>query len=182
MVVLKHNLLEIYQKVERTENPDMIDEIQVQLRRKARLRELIELRCDGSIAQMARDIGIAESYLGRMLYAPGKPHGRSVADKMMLKIEGFYDLPRGWLDLPSETPININSGGRFVAKLEDGPASHSEIRWPFKVAQYQRILQLRKKLGTVLGAKAIAEMDEHLDIILAKWERTAERNERARAS
>ena len=71
-----------------------------QSHRKLRLRELIDAQCDGVISAFAARIDTAESYVSRMLYPVGKAGGKPIADKMMLRIESAFSLPRAWLDMP----------------------------------------------------------------------------------
>lgn len=84
----------------------MIDDSDIQRHRKARLRTLIDEEFDGKIVALANRIGREGSYLGRMLYPPGKPQARPVSDKLVRVIEKACGLQRGWFDLAETGPVH----------------------------------------------------------------------------
>lgn len=67
-------------------------------RRRLRLIELRETKCNGKAADLAKAIGRDASYVSRMLYPEGKAGKKRIADDMMEVIETAFGLPRGWLD------------------------------------------------------------------------------------
>lgn len=71
-------------------------------RRRLRLIELRDSKCDGSAAALARKIDRDPSYVARMLYPEGKTGKKRIADDMMEVIENAFALPRGWLDSEKE--------------------------------------------------------------------------------
>lgn len=81
----------------------------VQAHRKQRLRELMALRCDNTIARLAEKIERAESYVSRMLYPMDKPGAKPIADKMSRVIESAFNLERAWLDMPLGHGLQVQS-------------------------------------------------------------------------
>lgn len=74
-------------------------------RRRLRLVELRDTRCDESAAALARKIERDPSYVARMLYPEGKAGKKRIADDMMEIIEKAFALPHGWMDsIRSEPP------------------------------------------------------------------------------
>ncbi len=66
--------------------------------RRLRLRQLIEDKCDGRSATLAKRIGRDPSYVSRMLYAEGKAGRKRIGDDMVELIETRLEVPRGTLD------------------------------------------------------------------------------------
>lgn len=73
-------------------------------RRRQRLIELRDTRCNQSAADLARKIERDPSYIARMLYAEGKPGKKRIADDMMELIEEAFALQRGWMDSTRNDP------------------------------------------------------------------------------
>lgn len=83
-------------------------------RRRLRLAEIRDTRCNGKAVELARAIGREPSYVSRMLYPEGKAGKKRIADDMMEVIETAFSLPRGWMDQ--------------VAASEMGPAIQTPLR------------------------------------------------------
>lgn len=66
--------------------------------RRKRVAELIERDFNGVIAKFAKKIEREPSYVGRMLYEPGKKGRKNISDKLIDVIETKCKLPAGWLD------------------------------------------------------------------------------------
>lgn len=76
--------------------------------RRQLFEKVINERCGGSIRVAAEMLGIAESYVSRMLYPQGKRNKKNIGDDMMSRIDKIFP---GWI--PDErrivakiTPIN----------------------------------------------------------------------------
>lgn len=66
--------------------------------RRLRVQELIDTWCDGVDAKFADKIDRSPSYVGRMLYEPGKKGRKNISDVLIEVIESKFNLPPGWLD------------------------------------------------------------------------------------
>lgn len=66
--------------------------------RRKRVAELIDRDFNGVIAAFAKKIEREPSYVGRMLYEPGKKGRKNISDKLIDVIETKCRLPSGWLD------------------------------------------------------------------------------------
>lgn len=166
----------------RRENATMADEHAIQVHRKARLRELIAWKCHDLIVDLANAINRSESYIGRMLYEPGKNQWRPVSDKMVRVISAAFDLPPGWFDMPLGSGMDESSTtpspNVLMHHSTEKPVTNTVI-WPFKTSSYKRLQDLRKSLGPRDGAAAIRDIDAHLDVVMTKWEQQAARRARA---
>ena len=93
-------------------------------RRRIRLIELINEKCNGNRSEFARSIGREPSYVVRMLYPEGKKDKKRISDTIMIAIENRYNLPRGWFDADTDT----------------------ELDWPFVISrkQYQSLSAAQK--------------------------------------
>lgn len=68
-------------------------------RRRLRLIELRDSRCNGKGAELARKIGRDPSYVARMTYPEGKAGKKRIAGELIDVIELAFNLPHGWLDM-----------------------------------------------------------------------------------
>lgn len=59
----------------------------------------------GGVARMARDCGIADTYLRRLAYPPHKRGSKGLGEDTIEALESHYQLPRGWFDMPIGTPV-----------------------------------------------------------------------------
>lgn len=91
-------------------------------RRRQRLIELLNTRCDGVAANMARKIGRSPSYVIRMLYPEGKPGKKRIAEDMKDVIETAFGIP-GWLDAQEVTNDNniTLDGTRYKSDISPTP-------------------------------------------------------------
>lgn len=69
--------------------------------RRERLSLLIATQLKGSKAELARKLGISESYVSRMLYPGNRAGGKRIGEEMADKISKAFGLPPGWLDRPN---------------------------------------------------------------------------------
>lgn len=164
-------LLGIYPKVIDEHNPGM----DVQAHRKQRLRELMNLYCNGVIATLAERIDRSESYVSRMFYPMTKSGAKPIADRMSMVIESAFGLERAWLDQPLGHGIpGVQPIGSYVAEVATGGATpHPRITWPFRRVTYQRIQQLKRALGHQTAQEALTDIDKQLEIVVIKWESEA---------
>lgn len=79
-------------------------------RRRLRLKTLMDERCHGKPAELARAIQRDLSYVTRMLYPDGKPGKKRISDNMMEIIEAAFGLPTGWLNQSSANGDAEHSG------------------------------------------------------------------------
>lgn len=72
------------------------------------LKALVEK--SGSIAEVSRKTGTAESYLGQVINrlpsSTGKP--RSLGSKVARRIEHAYNKPSGWMDKEHNQPLDTS--------------------------------------------------------------------------
>ncbi len=97
--------------------------------RRRRLQELINTRCGGIAAALARKIEREPSYVARMLYPEGKAGKKRIADGMIELIEQTFDLPRGWLDGISDqdaTVTAVSPKKRKLLELFDSLSTHEQ--------------------------------------------------------
>jgi transcriptional regulator with XRE-family HTH domain len=145
-------------------------------------QRLLELKNDLHLKQsaMAQAMNVDASYFSRLLYPPGKKGRKNLGLDTMLACREAFHLSADWFDLPLGTALP--SGQRSLeapraTALTDAasvvPISSSSVTWPFKQVTYRRLTALRSALGTKLGAEAIREIDELLDVVVTKWERLA---------
>lgn len=66
--------------------------------RRLRVKELIDSECEGVHAKFADRIERSPSYVGRMLYPPGKKGRKNISDVIIEITEEKFQLPPGWLD------------------------------------------------------------------------------------
>lgn len=154
--------------------------MEIELHRKARLRELLDHSCGGVIAVLAQKIERNDSYVSRMLYPPNKAGAKPVGDKMMRVIEKAFSLPRAWFDMPMHSalpgadPVPSNNSVRLLAP-DPGVEAHRvpRIVWPFRLVNYSRITALQRSMGPKLAQEALDDIDKYLDLAVMKWEREA---------
>lgn len=91
--------------------------------RRHRLRELIDLTCDGNASMAARTAEIDATYIARALWPVGKKGRKTVGERVAHKIEDGFKLPRGWLDSPVGTPV--------PPRAMEAVARYGPQLWPF---------------------------------------------------
>lgn len=155
----------------------------IERHRKARLRELVDHCCDRKIADFAKRIGRADSYVGRMLYPPEKAGSKPIGDKLMRVIEHEFGLARAWFDMPLGTrlpgateiryQVPATFGSPDCLRESDGAVyklQQPEITWPFRNLSYSRIAQLKADMGLDAWQDAMDDIGKYLDIMLMKFE------------
>jgi hypothetical protein len=94
---------------------------------------------------------------------------KAFGERRARSLEQLANMPRGYLDWAEDAPV----------PKQGAPASDAgETAWPFTLISYQRAMNLQSRLGPVLAREAIQDIDEQIDLILAKWERRARRDEK----
>jgi transcriptional regulator with XRE-family HTH domain len=138
-------------------------------------QRLLELK--GGLAlkqsQIANDIGVADSYVSRLFYPPGKKGRKNLGLDNLRRLCAAYKLPADWFDLPLGTRV---PGGAKGASLAEESAAVYAIRrdaWPFTMVTQERIAKLRRALGAKAADDALRDLDESLDLAVTKWERRA---------
>lgn len=107
-------------------------------RRRIRLMELRDTKCNGVAATLAEKISRDQSYVTRMLYPAGKKGKKRIADDMIEVIETAFKLPHGWLDQEPGTPtkkdqitgaktIHEDENIRAVIALMEGTTERTRI-------------------------------------------------------
>ena len=149
-----------------------------------RRRRLIELRdweCEGKVARLAERLSRTDSYVARMLYEDGKAGKKRIGDDMTDIIEGAFGLPPGWMEMPLGTRPEASPLAPPHRAAEPGARDAASatrplhaLRWPFPTVTYQRVMELKRTLGTKRGAEAMRDIDALLDVAVIKWERTAQ--------
>lgn len=86
--------------------------------RKARLRQLINLKFGGVMARLAEAIGRQSSYVARLL-AENSDHSRNIGEKLAREIEEACDLPYRYLDAPFDAEFIPDGTGWAVAAPSD---------------------------------------------------------------
>lgn len=95
-------------------------------RRRQRLIELKNIKCDGVAAELARKIGKKPDYVNRMLSAPGTPGKKRIGEDMVEMIEAALNVP-GWFDknqsttIPQDSRLERFTIDRLAAKGSMGP-------------------------------------------------------------
>lgn len=92
--------------------------------------------------------------------------------------------PSGWI--PSQDLLHEVSAVRNVQFVsspkfdEINPRSiKSQMKWPFKLVSYNRLMDLKRDLGTIQGSEAIDDIDKTIEVVVLKWERQISNNKRA---
>jgi transcriptional regulator with XRE-family HTH domain len=149
-------------------------------------RRLLELKEDRKLSQaeMASAIGVAASYVSRLLYPPGKPGRKNLGLDTMRAIRAAYDLPADWFDLPLGSGLRNGPqqpvGSKHAVNESAEVRQIAPITWPFKQVSYKRLISLQQTLGERRGAEALRDIDEHLDLVVTKWERVCARGKKAK--
>jgi transcriptional regulator with XRE-family HTH domain len=132
-------------------------------------------------AQIAADIGVADSYVSRLLYPPGKKGRKNLGLDNLQRLRVAYKLPHDWFDQPLGSDVPGAGSGLLV---EESKAVYSIRResWPFSLVSQDRVARLRRSLGPKKSAEAMQDLDESLDIAVSKWERRAAQAKRRRRS
>jgi transcriptional regulator with XRE-family HTH domain len=132
-------------------------------------------------AQIAADIGVADSYVSRLLYPPGKKGRKNLGLDNLRRLCAAYSLPADWFDLPLGTRVP----GKGTASLVEESAAVYSLRrdaWPFTLVSQERIAKLRRVLGAKASDEVMRDLDESLDLAVAKWERRAAQQKGRRRS
>lgn len=142
-------------------------------------QRLIELIAHLKVTQadFAMETGIDPTYASRMLYEPGKVARKNVGPEPMAKIMATYGLSAGWFDkkLGAEMPTLSASGEMNQSVREEASrpalATVNQVKWPFQLVSYRRLMTLKKTLGAKVAAQALTDMDKQLEGVVMKWER-----------
>ncbi len=129
--------------------------------------------------------GIDASYVSRLLYPLGKKGRKNLGLTQMSAIRDCYKLPAGWFDLPLGNELPAPSGTVNLRKIEANEATDASnvlpvrnVIWPFKLVSYKRLNNLERLLGKKQHAEAMASIDEHLDVLVTKFEQKSNADKR----
>lgn len=101
--------------------------------RRLKLRCLINSRCGGVNANLAREIGKEPSYINRLLYPAGKKGAKRIGDEIIFACTEAFNLPPGWFDTDDEREIfetgnkNKQELIRFILSLPDDDIDEKRI-------------------------------------------------------
>lgn len=152
-----------------------------------RLKEIFE-RTGLSQVEFANRIDIAPDYLSRLLYEPGKKGRKNVGPSIMRKVQQEFSLPPGWFDLPlghqlpytpTDAAVPAPTVQEPAPRVIAGIKPRRGIEWPFKIVTYQRIDKVRRHFSSRGMPSAMADIDKHLDVLVARWEIEMARQKRA---
>jgi len=82
-------------------------------RRRLRLLELKETKCESSNAELSRKLGRDPSYVARMLLPEGKTAKKRIGDDMVDLIASTFQVSRDWID---SGPFNLGAGLKHYEK------------------------------------------------------------------
>lgn len=139
--------------------------------RRHQLRRWIEVHFDGNQAAFGASTADGEHQINQGELS-GLLRTKSFGEKRARRLEAQANMPPGYLD--STSGPTDPSMAQFVAEPARARANaNTRILWPFKLASYQRLFELRRALGR-RADECLHDIDQHLDIVLAKWEREAQ--------
>lgn len=139
-------------------------------RRRLKLIELRDNKCDGNAACIARKIEREPSYVTRMLYPEGKAGKKRISDDMMELIENRFGLPRGWMDGLSFKP-------------QGNQAEWDKIVWLWEHADAEVKLMLSLLTGVMYDKKRRAferNQRSHMDVLAGSTNPTSGTPDRRR--
>lgn len=152
-------------------------------------QRLLELKEDLHLTQaaMAQAMEVDPSYFSRLLYPPGKKGRKNLGLDTMLACRKAFDLQADWFDLPLGEALpsgqkSMPGDPHRVAAPTDqrSVVPIGKLTWPFKQVTYRRLMALKSALGPKLGANAMHDIDELLDVAVTKWERLAHAKKKPR--
>jgi hypothetical protein len=152
-------------------------------------QRLLELKEDLRLTQaaMAQAMEVDASYFSRLLYPPGKKGRKNLGLDTMLACRKAFQLQADWFDLPLGAALPSGQkalpGSQHRVTLPPDQSSVvpiAKLTWPFKQVTYRRLMTLKSALGPKLGADAIHDIDDLLDVAVTKWERLAHAKKKPR--
>jgi transcriptional regulator with XRE-family HTH domain len=92
--------------------------------------------------------------------------------------------PSGWT--PTEDLLHAVQAARhtqFVCSPTPNEIEQrsikSQVKWPFKLISYKRLMDLQRELGATQGHEAIDDIDKTIEVVVLKWERQISTRKRA---
>lgn len=139
--------------------------------RRARLRQWINEHCSGSQAQFIATTADGDKQLNQGELS-GLLRAKSFGEKKARALERQAGMPIGYLDLvdDQQAPLSVREPPRPSWGVVV-PAKR--MAWPFHLVTHKRVIDLKIALGPKVGAEAMRDIDEQLDVVLTKWERKA---------
>ena len=143
--------------------------------RRVRLRRWINEHCGGSQVQFIATTADGEKQLNQGELS-GLLKSKSFGEKKARSLEVQAGMPLGYLDESDTVRMTYGLGSQTVAEATGTNVVPAKaMRWPFLSVSYSRLMSLKNALGPRASAEALRDIDEHLDILVTKWERSAAR-------
>ncbi|RYD94408.1 MAG: hypothetical protein EOP50_09560 [Sphingobacteriales bacterium] len=139
--------------------------------RRRQLRRWLDVMFDGNQSAFGASTADGEHQINQGELS-GLLRKKSFGEKRARRLERQARMPAGYLDStsePNDTKLTPFTVAEPVGNTKVSPAPH--IIWPFKLASFVRLSEMRAALGPQRGAEAIHDIDKHLDIVITKWER-----------
>lgn len=140
-------------------------------------QRLVELKDDLKLTQraMADALSVEPSYLSRLLYPPGKAGRKNLGSGTIKAARKAFNLQADWFELPLGSALPSQGKVQLPLVLaEPKPTAHvvrvAPLSWPFKLASYKRLQELKSALGPKVAAEAIRDLDQFLDLAITRWE------------
>jgi len=73
------------------------------------------------------------------------------------------------------------SGIREPTRSEAEQSAARNVYWPFRRVSFQRLQELKRRLGKRAGEDAMLDIDHQIEIVVEKWERRAQEKQHAAA-
>lgn len=158
-----------YQKVILKENSAhmTIEDSPVVANRRSQLQRWIDIHHGGSQKSL-----IAHTNDGKRQLNQGELSGllknKSFGEKKARALETQAGMPAGYLDQQSTQPNPFALAETNETVVTVTPMLRS---WPFPSVSLERLMQLKKGLGSRKGVDALHDIDKHLEIVVLKWEK-----------
>lgn len=140
-------------------------------RRRARLRAWIDTRFGGSAALFIASTNNGDKQLNQGELS-ALLRTKAFGERRARSLERMAQMPFRYLDGPDaeSQPAYTNNVQEKQAVAIAQPAA-APVGWPFSKVSLARIVAIKKALGPRMGTTAMADIDDTLDLVVAKWER-----------
>ena len=152
--------------------------------RRARLRLWIDTHFGGSHTLFLASTNNGEKQMNQGELS-ALLRNKTFGERRARSLEAMAHMPARYLDTPMDSEASTGQPG---PKVQDQPktnpyASKSHalpappVGWPFAKVSLARLVSLKKDLGPRLGATAMQDIEETLELVVNKWERRASASE-----
>ena len=142
--------------------------------RRARLREWIDARFGGSHALFIASTNNGEKQMNQGELS-ALLRNKTFGERRARSLEAMAGMPPRYLDSAPDTataPIKAqNTPPANPYLLADSAAEPAPVGWRFSKVSLARIVRLKRQLGARAGTTAMQDIDETLELVVAKWER-----------